>query len=34
MKYSQRMIDKKHRMKAAKAKARVVAARTTETKAK
>jgi hypothetical protein len=34
MKYSQRVIDKKHRVKAKKAKARAVAARTAESKAK
>jgi len=34
MKYSQRQIDKKHRVKAKKAKAKITAARTTEAKSK
>jgi hypothetical protein len=34
MKYSQRQIDKKHRMKAKKAKTKIAAARTTEPKSK
>jgi hypothetical protein len=34
MKYSQRQIDKKHRVKARKEKAKQVAAKTTEPKAK